>query len=133
VGHDGHACPAVRPARGAEDPLLGRRDVVALRADLADEARPYTGLADAVEELGHEAVRELVGQLLADVLWIDALAIPARAHDDVHARALADAPQRGGITRQPDVRRIADRPSAGRLVAGDLANGELLVVEDRLV
>ena len=59
VERDRETRAQVRASPGAQDALLGRAQEVAVGAELADDARADAGVADAVLDLGDEAVREL--------------------------------------------------------------------------
>src|SRR5207248_6762292 len=112
VGHDRAAGPPVRPRGGPKDTLLARRDVAALRADLADEPGADARAVHPGRELLHELIGQVVGGAGIDLGRVDSLAVPAGAHHDLDAARLADPPQRERVAAQADVRWVADRAPA---------------------
>src|SRR5437588_1834905 len=73
----------------AEDALLARAYPGPVGTDLADDAGADPGPSNPVLDFGHDLVGELVNASAVDASfgWIEAVPVPARAHDDVDPAA----------------------------------------------
>ena len=97
------------------------------------------GVADAVLDLGDEAVRQITGRDAPELRLVPGLAVAAAAHDEMQVERLGDAAEPDGVAAHPlvgrdvDERRPAGRPRHGRIdVAAHLVDRELDVGQDEV-
>src|SRR5438132_5691555 len=80
VRHYACAGTPLRTGRRAKYAFLGRRNVLALGPDLADDARPDIGTVGAPHKVSDNQIRKIIRIALMNKRRIYTLAIPAGAH-----------------------------------------------------
>jgi hypothetical protein len=130
VRADGQAGQPVRAGRGAERPLLGSRDVMPVRADLADDAGPDAGVAHPLGDVPHDLSGDRVdaGPVEPGTVQVRIPVVPA-AHHDRDAGCHGDPPQRVRIPADLVDGEVHQRAAARRPKRAEFGAGQVLVVE----
>jgi len=119
------ACRRLQHLQLARRHLVDRADALERRAaadsQLADEAGPHAGPADAHGEIAQEFLGDRLDRPGRQIGRMGAGDVVAGPEDHVDAALLGDAGEPGRVGRQPADRAVDDGPAAGRPVGGQLA------------
>jgi len=114
------------------DPVVIQEELAAFRAAGGGTVVDLTvdGVGrDPVLDLAHEVVRQRIDRPPIDVEGrrVVSVAIPTRAHHQMHAGRASEAHEPGRVAAHPGRRHVDEGPAAGRAIARELGGDDGLV------